>query len=799
MKKVCIFTLALMVSGSIIHGQTINPSLLKNKWKAVWVMVPQQPPNDYGVFFFRKKITLQQQPQRFVVHVSADNRYKLYVNEKLVSVGPARGDVYYWNYETVDLAKLMTSGENVITAEVWNDGDLRPEAQISVRSGFILQGDGSEEEIVNTNNSWKCIRSNAYRPLTGIGFSTYYVAGPGEQVNFSDYPTQWKKVNFDDQSWQNAVPVSWAASGTPKGQIFGSDWMLVPSTIPAREMILQRFSKVRKKEGVVIAESFPAATSEIRIPANSNAMFLLDQSFLTNAYLTMNFSGGKDAGVRIRYAESMYKKLPTPGKWEVVKGNRNDVEDQFFAGRKDSLISNGKPDQIFTTLDWRTYRYVEVSVKTKGEPLVINDLYGTFTGYPFANNAKFDVSDKEINSILDIGWRTARLCAVETYMDCPYYERLQYIGDTRIQALVSYFNSGDDRLVRNALDQMDHSRIAEGITLSRHPSYTPQQIPTFSLWYIGMLHDYWQYRPDSSFVQEKLSGVRNVLDFFIQHQDENGSLKNVPYWLFTDWIEQNENWRDGVAPSGSDGSSAVLDLQLLWALQLAAEIEDKLGTDYFASIYKQKVDQLAKTIHSKYWDGARGLVADTGEKKLFSQHANALAILTGILSEQETAVAAQKLLTDAELTPASIYFKFYLHLALVKAGMGNDYVKWLDKWRENISMGLTTWAETSDISLTRSDCHAWGASPNIEFYRTVLGIDADSPGFKAVKVIPHLGSLTKVSGEIPHPNGKISAAYSLNKNIWTIDITLPQNTTGYLLWKDERIGLKSGNNHFQKK
>ena len=120
-----------------------------------------------------------------------------------------------------------------------------------------------------------------------------------------------------------------------------------------------------------------------------------------------------------------------------------------------------------------------------------------FTGYPFKLNATFDAKDKTLDKIFEIGWRTARSCAWETYMDCPYYEQLQYIGDTSIQALVSLYNSGDDRLVRNAITQMDHSRMAEGITLSRHPSFSPQQIPTFSLWYIGMVNDYWMYRGDS--------------------------------------------------------------------------------------------------------------------------------------------------------------------------------------------------------------------------------------------------------------------------------------------------------------
>jgi len=115
---------------------------------------------------------------------------------------------------------------------------------------------------------------------------------------------------------------------------------------------------------------------------------------------------------------------------------------------------------------------------------VLEDIYSTFTGYPFTLAASFETNNQEIKSMMEIGWQTARLCAGETYMDCPYYEQLQYIGDTRIQGLVSLYNSGDDRLLRNALNQMNQSRLPAGITLSRHPSVTPQYITPFSLWYI---------------------------------------------------------------------------------------------------------------------------------------------------------------------------------------------------------------------------------------------------------------------------------------------------------------------------
>ena len=76
---------------------------------------------------------LDAKPASFLVKVSADNRYKLYVNGMLVSAGPARGDTYYWNYETVDLAPYLMAGKNVVGAIVWNDAEYRPEAQISLR------------------------------------------------------------------------------------------------------------------------------------------------------------------------------------------------------------------------------------------------------------------------------------------------------------------------------------------------------------------------------------------------------------------------------------------------------------------------------------------------------------------------------------------------------------------------------------------------------------------------------------------------------------------------------------------
>ncbi len=761
-------------------------SLQHKRWDAYWVTSHADAGNTYGVYHFRKSIILAVKPVSFIIHVSADNRYKLYVNGALVSLGPARGDTYYWNYETVDIAPYLAPGKNVIAATVWNDAGYRPEAQITLRTAFIVQGDSLAEEILNTDTSWHCVRDKGYQPLTGIGYNTYYVAGPGEIVDMHDAVKNFASIDLDDSKWPSAQILD---HGKPKGMADAFGWMLVPSSIPQMELTPQRIQLLRKAEGISVPPGFPAAKTAITIPANTTVNLLLDQTYLTSAYVTLNFSNGKDAGISIGYAEALFDSLK---KYGPRKANRNDVDGKDFAGRKDSLISDGSTGQSFTTLYWRTYRYVRLHIQTKNDPLTLDDIYGTFTGYPFKQNAVFNTNDAEIKKILEIGWRTARLDAMETYMDCPYYEQLQYVGDTRIQALISYYNSGDDRLARNAINLMDHSRIAEGLTLSRHPSYSPQIISTFSLWYIGMLHDYWMYRPDSDFVKDKLQGVRDVLNFFDKYQQPDGSLKNVPYWTFADWV----SWNYGMPPIGKNGNSCLLDLQLLWAYQQAAEMEARLGMPEYAAIYRKKATQLKQTIQNKYWVAARMLYADTEDKSSFSQHVNSLAILTGVVSAADIKAVCKNILADTSLMQCTIYFKYYMHQALIKGGLGNDYVSWLGIWRDNIKMGLTTWAEISDLVHNRSDCHAWGASPNIEFYRTVLGIDSYSPGFSKIKIEPHLGALTSAGGEIPHPDGKVKVVYVEEGGRWKINISLPLKTSGVLIWKAKRYLLKAGENSF---
>lgn len=788
MKKLFII-FSLLVFAIITQAQNIEPGLLKTNWKACWIAVPGQSPIDFGVYHFRKIITLSEKPATYVVHVSADNRYKLYVNGQLVSMGPARGDLYHWNFETVDIAPFLQAGINVVAATVWNEGRNKAITQFSTCTAFILQGNTPKEYELNTSPDWLCINDSAYRSLEQRPVG-YYAADPGEIVNMNLTSDDWMKPGFDPKNWKKP---QYIARGVPKATLstVSNPWMLIPSTLPQMEMTPQRLLTTRRTNGITVPGTFPATKADISIPANSTVTLLFDQTFLTNAYPILIYSKGKNARIALQYAEALYDN-------EMMKGNRNEIEGKKFIGRTDSIICNGREKQLYTTLAWRTYRYLQLDIHTGDDPLVINDIYGMYTGYPFKNNVTFAAERPLLDSILQIGWRTARLCAVETYMDCPYYEQLQYVGDTRIQAVISYYNNGDDRLARNAINLIDYSRFPEGITQSRYPSNKVQIIPPFSLFWIGMVYDYYRYRPDSNFVKSKIPGIRQIFSFFSNYQQNDGTLREVPYWNFTDWPEGNsDKWKFGAAPTGKNGSSSVLDFQLLWAYQLAAEMEDKLGMKPLAIDYMQKAALLKQSIKKTFWDNDKKLFADNDDKDTYSQHANILAILTETVTGNEASDLYQRLKNEQDIAKASIYFQYYQNQAMVKVGYGNDYLSQLDIWKENIRLGMTTWGEASNVASTRSDCHAWGASPNIEFFRTVLGIDTDAPGFARVKIEPHLGSLKKASGSIPHPKGTISVDYVCNKkNQWTVQIILPSEVSGNFIWKGNRHMLNPGKNQF---
>lgn len=788
----CISCLAFDVCAQV--PRPLNPSLFSAVWPAEWIAGPDAPQKDAGVFYFRKELTLASPPAHYWVHVSADNRFLLHVNGKFAGVGPARGDLFHWRFETIDLAPLLHAGKNTLAAIVWNFGTKAPIAQMSSRTGFLIQGDTAAEQSANTGPSWKVKYQPGWGPVSDEKFAGYFGAGFGEQIDGRRLDWNWDSTNPQNSSeWRNPEIIGHAA--TRGAMSLDTNWESVADLLPTMEHRLVAAGKPVRVDGLPALPAFP--DKPLIIPANTHVTLLLDNHVLQTAYPVLTVSGGVGAEIQMTYSEALYD---THGD----KGNRNQIAGRHIQGLYDEFISGGGNQRVFSPLNWRTWRYLQIDITTKSTPLQLESLVAFFTAYPFQMNATISGDIPDLDAIWTTGWRTARLCAHTTYMDTPYWERLQYVGDTRIEALISYVDSGDSRLARQAITNIDDSRVPNGLTQSRYPSSLPQFIPTFSLIWVDMLHDYWMYVDDSALVRATLPHTRGVLDWYTAHLRPDGLMGKVSWWEFGDWTT---GYKGGEPPQDANGGSTFLTLQYMQALRDAADMEAKFGHPQRVTEYKALFAKAAAALNHSNWDARYGVFADTPEKNSYSQEANILAVWLDVVPASQQAAVLRRILGSREdatttfdgkqvppISQMTYYFRFYLARSLEHAGLGDLYLSELAPWRNMLKMGLSTWAETPEP--TRSDSHAWSASPNYDLLTIVAGIRPAAPGFARVDIEPHLGQLTHLEASMPHAGGDIHVSYRRVEGSWSASIDLPKGLTGNFIWSGKTYPLHEGSEEF---
>jgi len=742
-----------------VYAQPVNPALLERPWPAWWIAHPAASPTDFGVFHFRKAFPLAAKPERFVVHVSADNRYRLFANGQSVSTGPAQSGLLHWRFETVDLAPYLRAGNNVLAAVVWNGGLVgRPMAQISHRTGFVLQSDDPANKAVNTNSTWKVIEDTAYQQIVYKDNDprfqwNYYVAGATERVDAAKYPWGWEQPAFDDSTW---LPASQIDLGAPAGIESHQRWQLKPRSVPFLTEDPQRFERVARAEGAEVAPSFVKGSAPIRIRANSQATILLDQGTLTTGYPVLWVSGGRGAQVHVTYSESLYDS-------KGGKGDRNQVVGKHVMGPEDDFLPDGAKRE-YRPLWTRNWRWVQLDIRTLADPLVIDDFSSLRCVYPAARAAVFESDSEKLQPIWDAAWRTLALNAQETFISDLSWERLQYVADTKVQALTWLALTGDDRLVRLAIEDFDASRVPSGLTQSRYPANLEQFIATFSLYWVSMVHDHWMYRGDDQFTRQFLPGIGNVLGWWEEQVKTRGNRPVQWAW----------------SPIGDKFLFSL-------TLQESAELFEHFGENYEAIRYRQLAADLNRETYASNFDPQRGLLRDTPERG-YTEEVNTLAVLADAVPRGAQRGLMERMLQDPSVVRPEMFFRYYFGRALKKTGLGDRYIENLEPWENMMRDGMQTFGEATKNS--RSDCHPWGVSPAFEFLATVAGIEPASPGFLTVRIEPAPGSLRHVHARVPHPLGPIEVWLDRTGDGLRARVSLPPGLAGVFAWKGQEQPIR---------
>jgi len=452
----------------------------------------------------------------------------------------------------------------------------------------------------------------------------------------------------------------------------------------------------------------------------------------------------------------------------------------------DSLLADGGADRVFTTHWWRCGKWCLLRVKTADQPVTLKNLAITESRYPLAYEGSFACDDPTLEAVQKICLRGMQMCSHEMFFDCPYYEQQMYPGDTRVQLQVVTALTSDDRLIRRAIDLYDFSRREDGMVGMNFPTYLTQDSATYTLIWPLMFRDYVLWHDNVPWLKARMPGLRATLHGMELYENGDGLLDHLPGWSFMDWVP---SFRDGVAPEGY-GLSALNNLFYVHALQSAAMAEEAVGNMELARYWRNKAGRVAERVIATFWSEERGLMADTVKKDTFSEHAQCLALLAGILPADKEALSFRGLITASDLARTTVYFSHYLFETYTRYGRTDLTLKRLDLWRDYVQNGMCTPLESPGDA--RSDCHAWGAHPIYHLHAGVAGVTPAAPCFKSVRVAPQPGGLKKIVSKTPHPKGFVELDLSFEGNAVHGTVKLPDGVPGEFVWKNTRLPLKSG-------
>jgi alpha-L-rhamnosidase len=796
----------LPYNGQIESNQSQKPWEQTTGWPCRWVTYSEAAKPPY-VIVYRCKFTLSE-ATRLRVHVSGDERYELYLDHTRIGRGSERGDRTNWFYETYEVE--LAAGEHQWIARCWAIGEHKPWAQVSVQPGFLLSPDDEAlAPLMGTGVAlWEA------KPMPGYRFVPLPSSiGTGAKLDIDGAAVDWDALLGGGDGWLPVQPLANVYHSKDNYHFSSVQRLMRPATLPAMQEAAMTTMRVRFVEdaGMLESDGQPIIarhdlTEEherwdglltgqpTHIPPNTRRRIIIDLGNYYCFYPELIVSGGKGSVIRLHWEESFYDEVDG-GR----KTNRNEIAGKWFRGHGDTFRPDGGPNRSFDTLWWHAGRYGELIVETGSDALELQVFKLLETRYPLEMEGSIHCSDERLNQVIKASFRTLQMCAHETYMDCPYWEQLMYVGDTRIQSLITYVSTLDARLPRKALDMFRVSRNNHlGLVNCAYPDQSGKHISSFSLWWVAMVYDYALWRGDLEWIRFMMSSVRDELDRLLQNRSSNGAIKLPISWNFMDWqTAPSDAWNSGTPPHGADRLNAAYNLQMIHTLELVAKLEAYLGEIELESRARRLAKELSSVVEKLFWNEERGLFADETSHQYYSEHAQVLSLLCESISlGLNRRLIPGMLKTDDDLMRTSVYFDHYTFDVLASANQIEALLDRLDPWFSMEANGLKTTPEIF-LDSTRSDCHAWGAHPVYHLYTNLLGIRPASMGFASVVIRPKLGSLTHLQGKLPHQNGFIEVSVACRGSQWHVEVELPHGLPGTLIWGSDSYPLQNGQNEFQ--
>jgi hypothetical protein len=669
---------------------------------------------------------LKQRPERAELLITADSRYRLWVNGQAVARGPARCYPHAQRVDRLDLTPYLYGGPNHLAVQVYQPGYSHFAYVHRANAGLLALLECDGEPVLVTDDAWRTRRDGSYDDRAPR-LSIYQAGVEDRDLSLAD---AWTAPGYDDSGWAAARVVAAVGDAPWTGLIERRLPLVVQRELPMQPLWVRRgpypAGQARDPHRALReswAASQPAAIdvdeggwSTVSLEIGEAATWVFD---LGRGYTCLGWAEVEDAQggehLVISYSEKLhgdgpylsdpetYCRVRMTDRYRLASGDQQ-IEPFWMRGGRILIFQVAGP----TGPDFR----VRFGARAAEYPLQVTR--------PFASD------DPVLAGVVRLCENTLRSCLHETFVDNPWRENAQWIGDPTVNALVMAAISDDTRPLRAIVEMAAQGVYPDGVLPGVVPgeahAYT---VVDFNFQWVELLHTYGRLTGDTDLVNALWPVLVKMLDRFALDVAGDGLIRSQPgRRLFLDW-----------APMSKREPNAIYNLHYVLALQLAVELDDgrpqtadrrppsAVGRPPSAIVarWRERAAEVQAACRRAFWHDGRWY--DDVERTTSSQLATALAILTGTATPAETpalfdALAARSLNPSddpvaGDLVLASPYMHHRVLEAFRRAGRTQDVIDIIRlRWGRWVEAGYPTAWENWNVDFPDgSQCHGYAAHP----------------------------------------------------------------------------------------
>lgn len=427
------------------------------------------------------------------------------------------------------------------------------------------------------------------------------------------------------------------------------------------------------------------------------------------------------------------------------------------------------------------FRYVKVMVLGAADNtgVVVEPVTVQHIRYPVTRVGSFACSDPALDTIWALAAETVHICMQNEVWDGPKRDQLPWMGDLYVENLAAFHAFGDARLTGRSLAVLAEIGPAPSPPVERQanpglvaswkaPGGDMNTIPSYTMWWVVGLADFLMYTTDTATITALVDALIATLDHIATHVSADDGLWHHDIgWDYVDW-----------APIPPAERATFCHLLATQVMTLGVHLLATVARD--GTRYVDLAAQMREAARRVWWQDGAGQFGN-------SHHVNAMAIRSGVLSDDEAATLfARTLAPDPPVLMT--YWHRYADLdAAARVGEIDWGLAYLRRhWGQAVQAGMTTLWEAFDPAWLGEDphavsmigdeyaqyggyrtslCHGWSAGPAVWLHTAILGVRPAAPGFAAFTFTPHLGDLAWAHGTIPTPHGPITVSLTAGSGI----------------------------------